>query len=97
MKAMIKRASRDVHTQALPDFIFNQAAQVALLGMQFQWTADTQVGPLAPAVRCCPPGGTSGWRRGHLQRKGVFPQNDVAPLYSAHRPLCTLPRPTRPP
>lgn len=28
---------------SLEDFIFSHPAQVALLGIQFQWTADTQV------------------------------------------------------
>ena len=43
MKAVIKRAARDVNEMSLEDFLFSNPAQVALLGLQFQWTADTQV------------------------------------------------------
>ena len=43
MKAIIKRAARSVNELSLEDFLFNNPAQVALLGLQFQWTADTQV------------------------------------------------------
>ena len=43
MKAIIKRAARNVNELSLEDFLFNNPAQVALLGLQFQWTADTQV------------------------------------------------------
>jgi hypothetical protein len=32
---------------SLEDFIFHHPAQVSLLGIQFQWTADTQVGRFA--------------------------------------------------
>lgn len=42
MKAIIKRAARQVNELSLEDFLFNNPAQVALLGLQFQWTADTQ-------------------------------------------------------
>ncbi|CAL8466543.1 g6079 [Coccomyxa elongata] len=42
MKAIIKRAHRNVYEMGLQDFIFSHPAQVALLGLQFQWTADTQ-------------------------------------------------------
>lgn len=42
MKAIIKRAHRNVYEMGLQDFIFSTPAQVALLGLQFQWTADTQ-------------------------------------------------------
>ena len=43
MKAVIKRANRNVNEQKLDEFLFGCPAQVALLGIQFQWTADTQV------------------------------------------------------
>ena len=43
MKAIIKRAARHVNQLSLQEFIFNTPAQVALLGLQMQWTADTQV------------------------------------------------------
>lgn len=43
VKAIIKRASRNVSEMGLEDFIFGHPAQIALLGIQFQWTADTQV------------------------------------------------------
>ena len=44
VKATIKRAYRNVQEMALEEFIFNHPAQIALLGIQFQWTGDTQVG-----------------------------------------------------
>lgn len=43
MKAIIKRAARHVNELPLEEFLFSYPAQVALLGLQFQWTADTQV------------------------------------------------------
>ncbi len=43
VKNTIKRAYRNVQEMALEDFIFGHPAQIALLGIQFQWTADTQV------------------------------------------------------
>lgn len=43
MKAVIKRAARNVNEMSLEDFLFSNPAQVALLGLQFQGTADTQV------------------------------------------------------
>ncbi len=43
MKAVIKKAARTVNEMSLEDFLFSNSAQVALLGLQFQWTADTQV------------------------------------------------------
>lgn len=43
MKAVIKRAARHVNELPLQDFLLQNPAQVALLGLQFQWTADTQV------------------------------------------------------
>ena len=43
VKATIKRAYRNVQEMALEDFIFSHPAQIALLGIQFQWTGDTQV------------------------------------------------------
>lgn len=42
VKHAIRRAVRGVYDAALQDFIFAYPAQVALLGVQFQWTADTQ-------------------------------------------------------
>ncbi len=42
MKAVIKRAASNVNEMALADFLFGHPAQVALLGLQFQWTADMQ-------------------------------------------------------
>lgn len=44
MKSIIKGAVREVYEQELEQFIFSHPAQVALLGLQFQWTADMQVG-----------------------------------------------------
>ena len=44
MRAIIKRANRNVNEQKLDEFLFGHPAQIALLGIQFQWTADTQVG-----------------------------------------------------
>ena len=57
MKAIIKRANRNVNEMKLDEFLFSHPAQVALLGLQFQWTADTQVSrPLSwwarPLVEC---------------------------------------------
>lgn len=40
---VIKRAVRNVYEMGLEDFIFGHPAQIALLGIQYQWTADTQV------------------------------------------------------
>lgn len=52
IKAIVKRAHRNVNEMALQDFMFSHPAQVALLGLQFQWTADTQV--LCPSLpNCC--------------------------------------------
>ena len=45
MKAIIKRAASNVNEMGLQDFIFSHPAQTALLGLQFQWTADTQARP----------------------------------------------------
>ena len=42
MLQVIKRAVRNVYEMSLEDFIFGHPAQIALLGIQFQWTADTQ-------------------------------------------------------
>eukprot|EP00798_Chlamydomonas_sp_ICE-L_P031303 gene31303-6451_t len=42
VKQTIKRAVRNVHEMGLEDFIFQNPAQISLLGIQFQWTADTQ-------------------------------------------------------
>lgn len=44
MKAIIRRAHLEVYEQELEAFIFGHPAQVALLGLQFQWTAEMQVG-----------------------------------------------------
>lgn len=46
MKAVIKRAARHVNELSLEEFLLNSPAQVALLGLQFQWTADTQASDL---------------------------------------------------
>ena len=40
--AITKRANSNVHRQELETFIFGHPAQIALLGIQFMWTADTQ-------------------------------------------------------
>ncbi len=51
VKNIIKRASRNVQEMRLEDFIFSHPAQIALLGIQFQWTADTQVCfPISPLL-----------------------------------------------
>ena len=42
MKAIVKRAARNVYEMDLQAFIFSHPAQTALLGIQFQWTADMQ-------------------------------------------------------
>lgn len=42
MKAIIRRAHKEVYEQELEAFVFGHPAQVALLGLQFQWTADMQ-------------------------------------------------------
>ena len=42
MKTLIRRAARSVNEMGLQDFLFDHPAQIALLGLQFQWTADTQ-------------------------------------------------------
>mmetsp|Transcript_5388 Transcript_5388/g.12712 ORF Transcript_5388/g.12712 Transcript_5388/m.12712 type:complete len:4322 (-) Transcript_5388:507-13472(-) len=42
VKQNIKRAVRNVLEMNLEEFIFGNPAQIALLGIQFQWTADTQ-------------------------------------------------------
>jgi len=58
MKAVIKRAASNVNEMALADFLFGHPAQVALLGLQFQWTADMQAraAPRMPGpVGCLPP------------------------------------------
>eukprot|EP00951_Prasinocladus_malaysianus_P027982 scaffold253275_cov43-Prasinocladus_malaysianus.AAC.1 len=44
VKQIIKRAYRNVSEMELEDFLFGHPAQIALLGIQFQWTADTQSG-----------------------------------------------------
>lgn len=42
VKQIIKRAVRNVQEMPLEDFVFGHPAQISLLGIQFQWTADTQ-------------------------------------------------------
>ncbi|MEW5318622.1 MAG: hypothetical protein WDW38_009830 [Sanguina aurantia] len=42
IKQVIRRAVRNVAEMTLEEFIFSHPAQVSLLGIQFQWTADTQ-------------------------------------------------------
>lgn len=42
VKQIIKRAVRNVAEMSLEDFVFGHPAQVSLLGIQFQWTAETQ-------------------------------------------------------
>lgn len=42
VKQIIKRAVRNVAEMPLEDFIYSNPAQISLLGIQFQWTADTQ-------------------------------------------------------
>jgi hypothetical protein len=37
----------NVYEMGLEDFIFGHPAQIALLGIQFQWTADTQAALVA--------------------------------------------------
>lgn len=44
LRAIIQRAYSEVNEQRLEDFIFGHPAQVSLLGIQFQWTADMQTG-----------------------------------------------------
>ena len=41
VKQIIKRAVRNVQEMGLEDFMFSNPAQISLLGIQFQWTADT--------------------------------------------------------
>ena len=42
VKAIIKRSVRDVENMTKDEFIFTYAAQVALLGIQLQWTTQVQ-------------------------------------------------------
>lgn len=42
VKSSIRQAVEDMQTQSLEEFIFSHPAQVALLGLQFQWTTDQQ-------------------------------------------------------
>ena len=42
VKSSIRQAVKDMQTQSLEEFIFSHPAQVALLGLQFQWTTDQQ-------------------------------------------------------
>lgn len=44
MKGVIRKVASEVYEQELEPFLFGHPAQVALLGLQFQWTADMQVG-----------------------------------------------------
>ncbi len=52
VKSIIKAANKNVNEMGLEDFIFSHPAQIALLGIQFQWTADTQVGSHSACARC---------------------------------------------
>ena len=49
VKAAVRRGARNVAEMGLRDFILGHPAQVALLGLQFQWTADTQVPAVYPS------------------------------------------------
>eukprot|EP00899_Mesostigma_viride_P009796 jgi/Mesvir1/18818/Mv04309-RA.2 len=42
MKEVIRRAYLDVNELTTEEFVFHHPAQVSLLGIQFQWTADAQ-------------------------------------------------------
>ncbi|PSC73956.1 flagellar outer dynein arm heavy chain gamma [Micractinium conductrix] len=42
MKGVIRKVASEVYEQELEPFLFGHPAQVALLGLQFQWTADMQ-------------------------------------------------------
>ena len=42
IKAIIRKAATEVHEKSLDDFIFNNPAQVSLIGLQFKWTAEQQ-------------------------------------------------------
>ena len=52
MKTLIRRAARSVNEMGLQDFMFGHPAQIALLGLQFQWTADTQARCIRDLHRC---------------------------------------------
>lgn len=43
MKLLMQKASQFVYEVDTVEFILTQPAQVALLGLQFQWTAEVQV------------------------------------------------------
>jgi hypothetical protein len=43
MRVLARQAMRDVYEQELETFLFSHPAQVALLGLQYQWTLDTHV------------------------------------------------------
>lgn len=43
MRALARQAMRDVFEQELGTYLFSRPAQMALLGLQFQWTLDTHV------------------------------------------------------
>lgn len=47
VKETIKRAHYNVNVMGLEEFIFSHPAQISLLGIQFQWTADTQAALVA--------------------------------------------------
>ena len=51
MKTLIRRAARSVNEMGLQDFLFGHPAQIALLGLQFQWTADTQARCISASCR----------------------------------------------
>lgn len=43
LRVLARQALRDVYEQDLETFLFSHPAQIALLGLQFQWTLDTHV------------------------------------------------------
>jgi hypothetical protein len=51
IKVAARTAAREVHEQPLEEFVMGRPAQMALLGLQFQWTADTQAALHAAARR----------------------------------------------
>ena len=44
MRSVISDAHKAVYGMGVAEFILAHPAQVALLGLQFQWTSDVQVG-----------------------------------------------------
>ncbi|KAL6769277.1 DHC15 [Auxenochlorella protothecoides x Auxenochlorella symbiontica] len=43
LRVLARQALRDVYEQDLETFLFSHPAQIALLGLQFQWTLDTHL------------------------------------------------------